>query len=426
MVRSLETNRRTLLVSAAGLLMPGGFQAKGQTLDLRPRRCADFLAAIGVNTHLGFVDSQYRDPSAVIAALNYVGVKFVRDLALNTNQPKSAHYGALAAAGISFCLCLGVKRPIGEILDQIGAFEAAHPGTVHALEGPNEINPNFSYGGAMGNVAGKQFMADLRAAAASNAHLRRTPIVSLTSYAGVAVDCDFANGHPYPKAGMQPGLVVRTAHDRAVGPDGVMPGKPMMFTEFGYHTLVGKPLIPGRWQGVDPELQAVLTINGLLDNALLPITRTYIYQLLDAYPETGGPADQERHFGLFRVDGSPKPAATALRNLSAYLADHGPSAFEFQPSPLAANLVLPAPVTCLPLQDSAGRHFLALWNESPVWNKDAAAPRDVEPIEITVTLPSPRAVRAFDIIDPDKFADFGMVTKVTTRIGAHPLLLRIG
>ena len=66
-----------------------------------------------------------------------------------------------------------------------------------------------------------------------------------------------------------PRELIQRVRDEFVGRSGVMPGKPMMFTEFGHHTLVGRPLLAGQWQGVSPELQACLTINGLLDGASL-------------------------------------------------------------------------------------------------------------------------------------------------------------
>ena len=53
------------------------------------------------------------------------------------------------------------------------------------------------------------------------------------------------------------------------------------------------------------------------------VGRTYIYELIDQGSAIAGNAG---HFGLARMDGSPKPAFTALKNLIATLADPGPQA----------------------------------------------------------------------------------------------------
>lgn len=424
-IRRFQPDRRAVLAAGPALLLSSPVWAASPTA-LEPIRCADFLDTIGVNTHLGYADSQYNDLRATLAALKYVGVRHVRDSAFNPAAGSVDHYRSAAAAGVRFCMFWGPKRPMGEAVKPIAAFETEFPGAVEALEGPNEIKRNFSYSGLSGNDAGRQFMADMRSAASSIEPLRHKPLVSLTTYERVAVDCDFANAHPYPKGGSQPASLVNELLDREVGPGGVMPGKPMMFTEFGYHTLVGKPIRPGEWQGVDNERQAVLLLNGLLGNAAARIARTYIYQLLDGYGDTGRQPSMEHHFGLFERDGRPKAAATALHTLSAQLADDGPRAHDFRPSPLVATVVAPAPVSYFALQNAAGRHFLALWNESPVWTPENAAPREAQPIPITVTFANPRAAKVHDLIDPRLDADLGAVASVRATVGAHPLLVSLG
>jgi hypothetical protein len=426
LIGRLQPSRRAILAAGPGLLLSSSVWAGVDApLETSPVRCADFLQTIGVNTHLGYADSQYDDLSATLAALDYIGVRHVRDAAINPDRPNAGHYRAAAKAGVRFCMFWGPKRTMDEAIRPIAALEAEFPGAVQALEGPNEIKPNFSYAGLAGNDAGRRFMADMRVAASAHEPLRRKPLVSLTSYARVAVDCDYANAHPYPKAGMQPGSILARDHDRQAGPGGAMPGKPMMYTEFGYHTLVGKPLRPNEWQGVDPERQAVLLLNGLFDNAAARVARTYVYQLLDAYADKGGP-NMEHHFGLFERGGRPKAAAAALHTLSGLLTDDGPRAHEFSPTPLAAKAALPAPVSGLVLENGSGRYFLALWNESPVWAPETATPREVAPMAVTVSLAGPKAVRVHDLIDPRLDADLGVVSSVRATVGAHPLLLRIG
>jgi hypothetical protein len=424
MAASLD--RRTLIAAGAASLAPVWSGVRAQEPVAPPLRCADFLDSIGVNTHLRYMATQYNDAAAVIAAMKYVGFRYARDTAPEAHKPNASHYEAFARAGLSLCLFWGVLRTMQNALGDVGALAAAHPGAVHALEGPNEITPRFAYGGQTGVPAAQGFMGDMRRGAAAIPSLRRLPLVNFTSYAPAAGDCDDANQHPYPKAGAQPRERIRNAWEKYVGPQGVMPGKPMMFTEFGYHTLVGRPGRPGHWQGVDEERQAVMLINGWFDAAALGIRRIYVYQLLDGQRDRPGSASQENHFGLFRVDGSPKPAASALKTLIALLEDRGPQARTFTPAPIAARVTLERPLACLALQAADGVSHLALWNESPIWDPQAAAPRPIAPATARVTLPSPRPLRSIDIVDGGSGEDLGIKASAALAVGAHPVLLRMG
>jgi hypothetical protein len=391
-----------------------------------PIRCADFLDTIGVNTHVGYADSQYGPARAILSAMTYIGVKYARDVAINPSQPSASHYRELARGGISFCMFWGVHRAMSEAIAQISDLERLWPGSVHALEGPNEIKPGFAWNGLAGNAAGQAFMRDLRRAALADPRLRHKPVVNYTSYAPVAAECDFANQHPYPKGGRQPAAIIRQARDEYVGPRGVMPGKPMMFTEFGYHTLVGKPPRQGRWQGVDEDTQAALTLNGLFVAVADGISRTYIYQLLDGYADGAALPDQERHFGLFRFDGAPKPAATALKRLFATLEDKAADARAFAPRPLAAEVSIQGPGKALFLRGALGQAFVALWNDSPVWDVESAARVPATPAVVTVTQASPAGLRATDLIDPALDVVYPPARATRIALGGHPTLLRLG
>ncbi len=420
-------DRRTVLWSAAGLLVPA--LSFGRDGDLEPVRgplwCFDLLSKIGVNTHLSYADSQYNDLLSVQRALDYIGLKFVRDAAIDRTKPNANHYGALAAAGFRFCLYWGPRRALDEAIEQIGALETTYPGAVCGLEGPNEIKPSFTYQGLSGNDGAQAYMTEVRRKAGLNNALRKIPLVSFTSYAPASSACDFANAHPYPKMGKQPRELIQRVREEFVGRSGVMPGKPMMFTEFGYHTLVGRPLLPGQWQGVNAELQACLTINGLLDGASLGIDRIYLYQLLDGKSDPRG-NNPQLHFGLFNADGSPKAAAKALKSLFAILRDDNPQRSATGNRPLDVQIDAPPTIRGLPLNHSSGRHFLALWNETPVWDSPTASPLNLAPTNVTVTVPYATPVAAFDIIEGGRKAEFGISRRIRVSIGAHPILLSIG
>jgi hypothetical protein len=422
-------DRRRLL--GAGLMAAGWAAARAQETPLgaarreTPLRCVDFLDSIGVNTHLRYVATQYNDVSAVIAAMKYAGFRYARDTAPDAHKPNASHYEAFARTGLSFCLFWGVLRTMDNALGDVGALAAAHPGSVHALEGPNEISAHFAYGGLTGIPAGQKFMTELRAGAAAVSSLRRLPVVNFTSFSPAPGDCDYANQHPYPKAGAQPRERIVNAWEKQVGQQGAMPGKPLMFTEFGYHTLVGKPARPGHWQGVDEERQAVMLINGWLDAAALGISRVYVYQLLDGQPDRAAP-NQENHFGLFRPDGSPKPAATAFKTFIDLVADTSPHARTFAPTPAGAQLTLEPGLRSLTLQAAGGAVFVAFWNESPIWDPQTSVPLAIAPATALVTLPRPRPMTVFDLLARGQSRDVGAARSCTLEIGAHPTVLRVG
>jgi hypothetical protein len=424
----LLLNRRIVLAgaaSAAGSIW-GSAWAQPSAEERSTLRCADFLDAVGVNIHLPYVRTAYNDTARVLAAMRHVGLRYARDAAPYSLRPNADHYAKLAAAGVSFCVVWGPKRPMDNAIAEIGALEAAHPGAVHALEGPNEIKRDYAYADLTGIPAAQKFMTDLRVAVSADRRLHGKPLVSFTSYAAAPCDCDFANWHPYPKAGAQPGPLIRKRHDECVGPDGVMPGKPMMFTEFGYHTLVGRPTRPGAWPGVDETSQAILILIGLFEAAAVGLRRTYIYELLDQLPDEPGSPNQERHFGLFHVDGSPKLAAESLRTLFHLLSDPGPRSSKSSPTGPPIAVVAPPSAGSLQLESAAGRRFVLLWNRSPVWDKDAMAAAAPSPVSVLVNLARPARVGVVDLIDSRLNAEHPPGNSVNIQLASHPVALDVG
>lgn len=419
-------SRRAVL--GAGLVLPAALLARDQSpwAPVRmaaPMRRADFLDTLGVNTHLRYAQSQYNAIEQVSAALHYCGIRHVRDTAISRSAPNPGHYARLAASGVQFCLFWGTGRQMAEAIGEIAALEAAHPGCVEFLEGPNEIQPRFAYANQLGLAAGQQFMLDMKAAASASPVLSRKPLVSFTSFSPVASVADFANHHPYPKNGAQPGELLRQRHDQWVGSGGAMPGKPMVLTEFGYHTLVGKPARPGHWQGIDEDTQAILILNGLFDAAALGIARTYLYQLFDGAADTPAHVTQENHFGLFRYDGQPKPAAGAIRALGHLLA--GPAQSAATPQPFAGQVSADRAVNALPLSDGPGGSWLALWQEAPIWNPLDAARAQVPPAMVSFDFPRPTAMTVFSPTKGTEPVQSLHEQNARIHLGAEPVLVRV-
>lgn len=318
------------------------------------RQVDQFVGALGVNVHLEYTDGKYADPYRVTADMLYLGLSNVRDAALNPANQGQWGYDVAAAAGLKFDM-FSSGPDIAKTLQLIGDFRVAHPGSIIAIEGPNEVN-NFpiSYNGQWGDPAAVAYQAALYDAIQADGRLSDVPVYNLTSYPDLPGAATYANFHAYPLQGRQPFDVLRDARDHQAA---VMPGDPLVLTEVGYHNLLGD-------SGVDQATQARMTLDMLFDASLLGVERTYIYELLDAYPDPGG-NDAQRHFGLFNLDNTPKPVAVALHNLTTILGasvDHG----GFADSKLDYQLSnLPGTAHELLLQKSTDIFDLVVWNESP-------------------------------------------------------------
>jgi hypothetical protein len=341
----------------AALFAPHPAAARTVTAD-------QFADSIGVNIHAMYLDGGYRDLDQVIRCLRYLGVVHVRDAVPADGPRNRARYDKLAQAGIRFDFF--VQKDIAGAVSRMHAFETRHPGAIAMIEGPNEVNNwPVTYGGRGGTAGALAFQAALYKAVRADPVLRGIPILNFTGLPDAAGPADFTNIHPYPHRGRQPYATLTKDATRRWK---AMPGKPIVLTEAGYYTLPGKV----GWGGVDDATQARLIVNLLLDAAYIGAKRTYLYQLLDAYPDPDD-TKQESHFGLFDLHYRPKPAATAIRNLTELMASfHGTST---SASPAMVDFAtLPGTVRSLTIQ-AGTTQLVALWNESELWDNDAARAR---------------------------------------------------
>ena len=231
----------------------------------------------------------------------------------------------------------------------------AYPGSIIAIEGPNEVN-NFAvnYEGLTGTAGAQAFQADLYAAVNASPILQDIPVYGLTSWPNVTNDSDFANFHSYPDHGDYSTWRINTdmSDEQAANP-----GKPIVLTEAGYHTLLG----PLSREGVDDAIQAKMVTSMFFDAFDLGVSKTFTFQLLDQYTDQSNP---EAHYGLFGLDFHPKPAADALHNLTTILDDQGGAA---APGSLEMALSgMPSTGHSLLLQQADGDFDLAVWNEPDV------------------------------------------------------------
>jgi len=383
-------------------------------------RANDFVGTIGVNVRLAFTDGGYAKGQKVLAALQYLGVNQVRDAAVWTKLQGQASYALLAKAGVKFDMVLQSGRDPGAAVTEIAKFGQLYPGAVASVEGPNEINlKNFRYGALTGVNAGVAFVNAAVGAVNAKKVLRGTKIYDLTG-ANVADNATVSNVHLYPCNGNQPRTLLSTA---MANQSKYHPGRDVVITETGYLTGTGN----SQWEGVDQATQAKLTLNMLADAAALGYKSTYLFQLLDAYPDPAG-TGIDKHMGLFDLSYQPKQAATAIHNLTSILADPGADATQFQPHDLLYTLAnIPADASSLLLEKANGVHDIMLWREPDIWDEKVHKPIAAQMADTIVDFGSQHMnVQLFDPLVSDKpIAAYGDVSSVHVGLTDHPLIVQV-
>jgi hypothetical protein len=388
-----------------------------------------FLESLGVGVHMSYTDGAYANASQAISDLAYLGIHQVRDGTPNPNggipyRNYRDSITALVNAGNRFSFFVGVGS-IPVSLQQIAEIERAHPGAVIAIEGPNEINNwPIVYNSLKGDAAGQAFQHDLYAAVKADKTLGHLPVyyftggekIDLREHPGLA---DYANGHPYPYQGHAPGPRITGEFDKLFG----MP-YPRVITEAGYYNQPANPY----GSGVDDATQAKLTLDLLLSAFSQGVSKTFLYQLRSAYPDPNG-KDTDGEYGLFKLDNSPKPVATAIHNLTTILAPPATAAHDFAPGTLRYTLDgLPATANTMLLQRADHDYMLVVWAEPPIWNEGTHQPIQAPTTSVTVSFPAKlKSIRVFDpLTGTSAIQDHHDVETVHVPVSDHPVFVEVG
>ena len=386
----------------------------------------DFVGSIGVNTHLDFTGSTYNNIKLIENAIEYLGVKNLRDLPEN-----SADIGASGlwqqvanATGAKFDAYIpeGSAASMSSSLSLITTL--AGQGILNFVEGPNEEDDPYavSLGNNLTTAAAfqKQFYTAM--------HQLGLPVIDISFGQGwgssstgdygtvgnLSAYADYANAHTYFGTGNPPLSAINALNSDA---QLAAPGKPVITTEMGWYTD-GSAIDSSN---VSQTVQAKYMLDGLLDAYQAGDAKTYLYELVDQHAKS----DSEDNFGLFNADGTAKPAAVALHNLTTLLADNGGS---FTPGSLSYSLsgTLSSDHSLL-LEKSDGTFWLALWNETRL--SGPSAPTDVVVPNHTVTLNLASMASSVTIYDPlsGTTAVQSATSTQTVQISLpdHPILIEI-
>ncbi|MHB8287546.1 MAG: hypothetical protein ACYDD1_23115 [Caulobacteraceae bacterium] len=412
---------KTIVMVAAGFALGLASCGHAAPANAPVGRAQDFVDRLGVNVHVEYTDSRYASAPDVIASLKYLGLNLVRDNALSPYNRGQQSYSALANAGIRFDMITDGQPP-EKIIAALSHFEMERAGSVHAIEGINEINnwKGFSYKGVSDkHAAAVLYQTDIYDAVKASAVLKSKPVYNLTDYPDQTGKADYAAFHSYPNGWSDcehGNLAKNLASQQAV-----MPGIPVVNTEIGASTQPQKG-------SFDEKSQARFLLMCVFDNSLLGVKETYLYELYDGHDDPSG-ANTQAHFGLFGVEPGagasgrrPKVAASAIHNLASWLTDPTPGAAQLPVRSFAwAQSAVPSGVRSLILTKANGDASVVFWSAAPVWN---GGPVELPPAVVRLAAPARYAtVEVVDLIT-------GHVLKaapsaIDFSIGSDPILVSL-
>ena len=258
-------------------------------------------------TRIGICAHPNVSADKTLAALAQIKVTRVRtDCPWNASDGSLAWCLALAKSGVTLCLSVNGwegQPNVDAALGFVRQIVTAYPGSVDAIEGPNEVNNDPQTwaghsdprnGDMSQRSAAHAVQGYLDTAAKADAVLSGIPVVSYTDVVAPAVSgaADFANMHVYDNGTNGP-------LDWWLSVDGLgklqkaNPGTPWFVTEWGV-----------RSDGHNSEaIQARYILQGLLTHIQMGTAAHYLYELFD---DNAGP------YGVFKSDGTPKAAAKML------------------------------------------------------------------------------------------------------------------
>lgn len=390
-----------------------------------------FTKSLGVNIHLG--SQVYSNVAQVSSALGYLGIDIVRDN-LTTSTREQNSFNTLAAEGYRFDFGLTPASngtvDIAKFVAALKSDKAHYPGSIAAIEGPNEVNNwMISLDGRTKSIAAAaEVQKGLYTAVKADSSLSSIPVYNVTigstnasqfaQLGKLSAYTDYANEHAYVMSttNISSGLDYLLSFGQRVAP-----GKPVVITETGYNTLSSV-----WYNGVSETVQAKYTLDTLMEAYQKGVSQTFLYELFD---ESDRPANSsESHFGLFHADKSPKLAATAIHNLTQILHDSGASANTATGTLTYALSNAPATSHDMVFAKSNGNKDLVLWAEPILWNQSSQSAVQATPSTVSVNFAKPEGlVKVYDpLLGSAPIATYANTNSIQVTISDHPVVIEIG
>jgi outer membrane biosynthesis protein TonB len=372
-------------------------------LAVQAQKADDVVESIGVNTHIGYMDTNYDEFPMVRQRLQELGIRYIRDHISQGRPDVYSRMRTLAGDGIRLNVIAGdpLRRwNIGTIDQQLDLIQKELSSSVVSIEGPNEYDlQGDSNWVSVLRTYTKQLWEGVKA----RPKLAGLPVIgpSIVSRTGMATVgdlsawVDYGNTHTYLSGAMPETESVWSGELSAAAKNSGT--KPVQVTETGYHNGVSST---AGHQPASEKATGIYMPRLFLENFRRGTTpRSFSYELLDQRDDPSK-TDIEAAFGLLRNDFSKKPAATAIERLIGLLSDKGSV---FSPSSLDYSLEgAPSTARQLLLQKRDGSFYLVLWNRVSVWDQSKRA--DVNPADASVTLKLGQPIAGAEVYEPNTAA----------------------
>lgn len=358
--------------------VPLGPDVEVKLVDARPTSA--FVDSVGVNIHATYTDTPYIDHDTVLEVLRESGIRHVRDAVVPVRLDDIGDFlDRLEAQGGCAQLIVGGERVDDEQLARSIEFLGEHADVLAGVEGPNELDLKEVRGDWQDLARDQQeriFEGVRDVDAIAPVPVASLSVGRLRAFEGpgdVSDVVDLVNLHPYPGGEPPEG----TIEPHAEAAQQLADDTPVLVTETGYHDAVNDE---DSQPAVSEEVEAVYLPRLLLDAYAIGVVRTYLYELVDEFPDVDD-SDDQASFGLYRRDWSPKPAADSVTDLLQLLSSVSDS------DPTSLELAVRAPddedVRTLLLGDGDG-HWLALWRSVSVY--DNQVDEQLEPSTVPATV----------------------------------------
>jgi hypothetical protein len=422
MVRHLPFGRFVVLLLALAAPLAGASAAAAAVKPVHPRSAAAFKNSVGVNVHLSYYNTAYRNFPTVAHALADLGVRQVRDGACAGCTGQNDRLEALGRQGIGLTLIMG--RPGGS--ESLPSLVSLASGPLFpylaAVEGPNEYDGS---GDPRWSTKLRAYQRELWRRVRGNPKLAGVPVLgpSVLSFASFSklgnlsrwLDC--GNVHPYA-GGDVPSADLRT---NMAAVRRVASRKPVCATEAGYHNATADH---GDHPGVSETTAGAYVPRLYLDFFRAGIERTFLYELVDEWSDPGR-NKRDSNFGLLRNDFSPKPA---YRSLKALMELTAPAGHIGRLTPVRVGVKGPSDVRWQLLQTAPRRYAIVLWREVRVWDENRRASVRVSARRATVKLGS--GVSVSGVVQADargqsraRASARGGGRQLGVEVGAHPVVI---
>ena len=361
-----------------------------------------FIDTLGVNTHIGDAGA-YSDTSMVEQNLEYLGVTIVRD-SVDSASEAAVWQQVAQATGVKFDDYMPEGAPAWDQSALALVPQMVQEGILHSIEGGNEEDD--SYAQANGNTLA--WTAQFQQQVYAMGQQEGLPVINMSFGSGwtaannwegdypnvgnLSAYTNYANAHTYPNVGQTPGSAIQQLNTDALLAAGT---RPVITTEIGWQTS----------QYTETQIaQNVVdaTFDGIADGD----AGMWFYGLYD---------DSSGDWGLFNSDGTARPAATALHDLTTLLADPGAPA-GFTPGSLAYGLSgTQSGDNSILIEKSNGSFWIGLWTETGSQHS------------VTVNLPSTASeIEVFDpITGTSAIENASNATNIAVSLGSDPLLIEV-